>query len=168
MSQEYFDVCTIDRDYLGKTAPRGIDLPNGEYHVVVMGVITNQEGKLLLARRSASKIGAPGKWECSAGSVLAGETSAAAIVREIREELGLELSSGPGPVAWFIEGDAIFDVWGFTTGMRIGDLTLDSAEVDEAKFVTFGELKRIHAEDEGTNSLAEVIRLVESGKLLVS
>jgi len=57
---------------------------------VVCAVIV-QEGRLLLARRPPNKH-LPLKWEFPGGKVESGEDPAAAIVREIREELGCEIA----------------------------------------------------------------------------
>jgi 8-oxo-dGTP pyrophosphatase MutT (NUDIX family) len=79
---EYFDVYTINRIPLGKKYPRGSQLSNNEYRLVVMGILINDSGEVLLTKRSKNKI-AGGKWECTAGLVQAGENSKAAIIREI-------------------------------------------------------------------------------------
>jgi 8-oxo-dGTP diphosphatase len=50
-----------------------------------------REGRLLLARRPAHKH-LPLKWEFPGGKVEPDETAAAAIVREIREELGCAIA----------------------------------------------------------------------------
>jgi 8-oxo-dGTP diphosphatase len=63
---------------------------------IVVGVAVVQEGRVLAAYRP----GADGGWEFPGGKVEAGETDEQAAVREIREELDLEIkvgeSLGPG------------------------------------------------------------------------
>ena len=58
--------------------------------VVVVCALIEREGRLLLARRPAHKHPAL-KWEFPGGKVEAGEAPEAALVREIREELGCEV-----------------------------------------------------------------------------
>jgi len=55
----------------------------------VVAAIIEQEGKILLARRDASGDQA-GLWEFPGGKVEAGESQAAALVRELQEELAIE------------------------------------------------------------------------------
>ena len=55
---------------------------------VVAGLIQNEAGDYLVAQRSAQMSNA-GKWEFPGGKVEEGETDEAAIVRELREELGI-------------------------------------------------------------------------------
>ncbi|MDQ1470422.1 MAG: 8-oxo-dGTP diphosphatase [Bryobacterales bacterium] len=54
---------------------------------VVAGIL-EQNGQLLICRRPADQPH-PGKWEFPGGKVEAGETPEAALVRELREELGV-------------------------------------------------------------------------------
>ena len=60
-----------------------------EIHVVA-GVLYDQHGRLLIAQRPAGKVLA-GRWEFPGGKVADGEGAQQALVRELREELGLEV-----------------------------------------------------------------------------
>lgn len=64
----------------------GIDIP------CVGAVVFDDEGRLLLIQRA----NAPGRglWSIPGGRVEAGETDEAALVREMREETGLEVAIG--------------------------------------------------------------------------
>ena len=57
---------------------------------VVAAVIMRPDGQYLLAQRPPGKVYA-GYWEFPGGKIEAGETAHAALVREIREELGIEV-----------------------------------------------------------------------------
>ncbi len=61
---------------------------------MVVGVagVLEREGRLLVIRRSA-QVEAPGAWCFPGGAVEAGESLAEALVREIREEVGLEVEA---------------------------------------------------------------------------
>ena len=58
--------------------------------LVVAGALIDREGCVLIAQRPAGKHMA-GRWEFPGGKVAAGETEAAALSRELREELGVEV-----------------------------------------------------------------------------
>lgn len=60
---------------------------------VVAGVIRDALGRILLARRTEGRDLA-GLWEFPGGKVEPGESPEAALVRELREELGIEASTG--------------------------------------------------------------------------
>jgi mutator protein MutT len=62
---------------------------------VVAACIQNQHGEYLLTRRPSGKVRA-GEWEFPGGKMHSGESTHQALVRELREELGLEvLASEP-------------------------------------------------------------------------
>ena len=57
--------------------------------VVAAGALVDRDGRVLLARRPASKeMG--GLWEFPGGKVNEGESPEAALVRELKEELGID------------------------------------------------------------------------------
>ena len=64
-----------------------------ETSVIVVGAAIVRDDAVLCARRSAPPRLA-GKWEFPGGKVEAGETDAEAVVRECREELGVEVTVG--------------------------------------------------------------------------
>ncbi len=65
------------------TAPEG-------WVPVAVGIARDQMGQLLVGQRPACKA-YPGKWEFPGGKVEPGESVFNALVREFREELGLEI-----------------------------------------------------------------------------
>ncbi len=64
-------------------------IPKGLYHKTVEVIPTDRAGTLLVTRRSLRKRRGAGLFEFPAGSVLAGESSEDAAVRELQEETGL-------------------------------------------------------------------------------
>lgn len=57
--------------------------------VSVVAALAERGGRVFLARRGGHK-GSPGLWELPGGKLEDGESPAAALVRELREELGIE------------------------------------------------------------------------------
>ncbi|WP_125702473.1 NUDIX domain-containing protein [Lacticaseibacillus daqingensis] len=75
------------------TQRRGDPMPAGRFHLTVAAVLFDENGHVLLQRRSRAKLNHPDEWEVSAGgSALRGEDGLAAIHREVQEELGLALA----------------------------------------------------------------------------
>lgn len=59
---------------------------------IVVGVIRNEKGEILLARRHQPDLkSAHGKWEFPGGGIEFRETPEEALVREVREEIGLNV-----------------------------------------------------------------------------
>ncbi len=75
---------------------------------VVCGVIENASGQILACLRPAGKhLG--GMWEFPGGKIDPGESPEAALVRELREELTVEVKVGVAltPVIWIYEDKTI-------------------------------------------------------------
>jgi 8-oxo-dGTP diphosphatase len=62
-------------------------------HIHVTCAIIEQDGKVLATQRSAS-MSMPLKWEFPGGKIDAGETPEECLVREVREELAVEIEVG--------------------------------------------------------------------------
>ena len=93
---ELWDVYTIDRKKTGKTCYRGeqSNLEDDEFHLWVMVWIKNPiTGKYLISQRTADKDTDPLKWETVAGHSISGDTSLDAALREVYEEVGIELKA---------------------------------------------------------------------------
>ncbi|MCT9078995.1 (deoxy)nucleoside triphosphate pyrophosphohydrolase [Streptomyces fulvoviolaceus] len=79
--------------------------------IVVVGAALLDGGRLLAARRSAPPELA-GRWELPGGKVEEGETPEAALVRELREELGVETEAVERiPGEWPLKAPYVLRVW---------------------------------------------------------
>ena len=90
-NEEWFPVVNSEGKVTGK-APRSVchDGKSFLLHPVVHLHIFNRSGKLYLQKRSMKKDTQPGKWDTSVGGHIGiGESVAEALIRETREELGM-------------------------------------------------------------------------------
>jgi len=79
--------------------------------IVVVGAALFDGGRLLAARRSAPPELA-GRWELPGGKVEQGETPDAALVRELREELGVDAEAmARVPGEWPLKPPYVLQVW---------------------------------------------------------
>ena len=79
----------------GKTALKSEAHKAGWFHPTVHIWFYTFSGKVLLQKRAPEKDTFPGLWDVSvAGHVHAGETPLEAALREVKEEIGLELKAG--------------------------------------------------------------------------
>ena len=89
----------------------------------------------------------PGLWEGLGGSAQAGETSLESIVREVKEEIGLDF-----PPECFVllkrslEKTALVDIYELKADFAVEDLKLQTEEVDQAIWATEEELQQIISE----------------------
>jgi 8-oxo-dGTP diphosphatase len=76
---------------------------------VVAGILRDEDGRVLLARRPEGKQHA-GFWEFPGGKVEAGESAEAALARELHEELGIRVKVGRGRIT-VPSGRILLDVY---------------------------------------------------------
>ena len=137
LNMEVWDLYSEEREVIGEHI-RGTELPEDGFHLVVHVWIRNSAGKYLMAQRSANKPTFPLMWECVGGSVLKGETSIHSAMREVQEEVGLNLRPEDGrllstKIRRTIDGkryNDIVDVWLFQYD---GEVPLENATTDEVE-----------------------------------
>ena len=90
--EELIDVLNEDETKTGKIVTRKEVHEKGLWHRIVVIAIIDEEGHLLMQQRAKDKETNPGKWDVSvAGHVSAGQTSIEAAIREVKEEIGIDL-----------------------------------------------------------------------------
>jgi isopentenyldiphosphate isomerase len=93
MSEEIFDVVNV-RDEVIDQRPRSEVHARGLLHRAVHVLVFNSRGEVFLQKRSMKKDRQPGVWDSScSGHVDSGENYDETAVRELREEIGLELKT---------------------------------------------------------------------------
>lgn len=146
---EFWDIYDENKRLTGRTMQRNDwNMKPGEYHLTVLGVIRHTNGRYLITKRVMTKSWAPGWWEVSGGGVMAGEDSRTAVLREIREETGLDVSDWEGGYLFSYrrdnpkEKDNYFvDVYCFTGDFSDADLQLQEAETDGYQLATLEEIR---------------------------
>ena len=145
---EYWDAYNENRKKLGYDLIRDVSVfKENEYHIVEEIWIINSKGEILLTQRSKNKKSNPLKWECTAGSILKGETSYQGALRELKEEVGVQ----------FTKKDAIFleekrkdtipsdfkDMWLFRKDVKDEEITFPDGEAIDYKWVTIDEFLKM-------------------------
>ena len=147
---EKWDLYTKYREKTGREHVRGEKIPEGFYHLVVHVWIRNCKGEYLISQRSASRLTSPLMWECVGGSVLIGESSIDGALREVKEEVGLDLEPETGKILFTkirSTFNDIVDVWLFEYD---GDLHLDDAttdEVSDCRWMTVSEIRKLYEDN---------------------
>ena len=148
---ELWDIYDAQKQKTGRTMKRNDwCLKEGEYHLTVLGVIARPDGKFLITQRVMTKSWAPGWWEVSGGAAMAGETSREAVLREVQEETGLDVSQSEGGFLFSYkrenpcEGDNYFvDIYRFIMDFDESDLHLQETETLGYKLATPEEIEAL-------------------------
>lgn len=154
---ELWDLYTRDRVKTGETHVRGEPIPKERFHLVVHVWLKRRDGRYLISQRAADRPQYPLMWETTGGSVLQGEDSLTGAVREVREELGIELPPQMGR-------RILSKVRDWVDGRRFGDI------VDVWEFPFEGEADLERAEGEVCAwrwaDREEIIRMLGQGELV--
>jgi NAD+ diphosphatase len=116
--------------------------------VLVHDGVPGARGRCLLGHNAAwPETGGVRRFSCLAGYVEPGESAEAAVVREVREEVGVRLRS------WQYEGS---QSWPYPGSLMLGytavadpdqPITVDPEEIDEARWFSRGDITRMIAGD---------------------
>lgn len=88
---ELLDIYDAQHNKTGRVIERDGEVLEGERLLLVHVCVINSKGEMLIQKRSENKDRYAGCWDVSAGGfVSSGESSREAVLREAREELGLE------------------------------------------------------------------------------
>lgn len=148
-TEEWFPVVNNEGGIIGK-APRSV-CHNGTsriLHPVVHLHLFNSSGKLFLQKRAMTKDIQPGKWDTSVGGHIGlAETVEEALVREAREELGLEgfIPRFSGRYTWESPREREL-VYSFTA---ISDKVpeINTEEIMEGRYWSLDEIKGVIGKD---------------------
>lgn len=134
---EIWDVLDENRCLTGETMLRS-EHPSEKYHLVVHIWIKNSNGEWLISKRTPNKH-YPLLWECTGGSALAGEDSITAALREVKEELGINLEKEKGSLYKTIKRPVYHDycdVWLFEHNCNINEIVLQEDETCDAMWAS--------------------------------
>lgn len=158
--EEKFDVLLENGEYSGKIETREICHKNGLWHKAVALFIINSKDEVLLQKRSEKKKLWPNLWDITAGGhVLAGEFGFEAIIREIKEELGTNITKNDilflgASISSNVKGEIINNHFNeyyiVNKDIDISKLVLQPEEVSEVKWFEKNDIiKRINNNYEG-------------------
>mgnify|MGYP001558620232 CR=1 FL=1 len=152
---EYLDVLDSEGRPIGKTKNRFEIHRDGDWHRAVHVWIITSKGELLIQKRAREKESNPNKWDISsAGHVLAGTDSIDAVIREVKEELGLELNKEDFEYLFTVKSQSVLnngtyinnefdDVYLVRRDLDIHKMTIQKEEVSEIKLINFKELEQL-------------------------
>lgn len=154
MNNEYWDLFDVNRVIKKKHHRRGDKIPDGLYHLVVHAWIMDKSGLFLISQRQIGQSSAL-KWERTGGATLEGETSFDGALREVREELGIDLKDA---TACFIKSEKreqyhdFFDAWLFIVDKNETACNIDLQEVRDYKWMSVKDLDELKSRGEVVSS----------------
>ncbi len=149
---ELVDLLNNRKELTGETCERNA-VPDGKYRLSIHIWIINDKNEILIQQRSANRKKFPNMWTNTGGACVAGETSIETVFRELKEELditpnidNLEL------IASYKREKDYVDVWVLRQNVNITDLKFNDNEVQDAKWVTVEDWKKLLIEEQAVKS----------------
>ena len=151
---EMWDIYDKDKKRTGKLMKRNDwNMKPGEFHLTVIGIVQDLEGRFLVTRRNLDKEWAAGWWELPGGGVNSGEDSKDAIIREIKEEVGIDVTNAKGGHIYTYKNESpkeknnyFVDVYNFVLDFKASDIKVQEEEVLEFNIATFEEIQNYEKE----------------------
>ena len=144
MTDEIFDIVD-DSDSVVGSASRGEVHRLGLLHRSTHLIVFDSRGRVLLQRRSAEKDSFPGWWDSSvSGHVDSGEMYDQCVLREAKEEIGIDLFETPERIFKIdaCEETANEFTWVYRT-LNDGPFSVNQQEISEIRWFTKEDVGRL-------------------------
>lgn len=148
--EEKFDVLNEFGEFTGEVATREECHKKGLWHRAVYAFIIDKNSNILLQKRSAKKKLWPNMWDVTVGGhVDTGEFGRQSLIREVKEELGIDITDDDikylvGSSSINIKGDIINkhynECYLITKDIDTSKIKLQEEEVSEVKYFSKEEV----------------------------
>lgn len=130
----------------------GEKLPEGFYPIVVMIAIENSKGEFLMQRRSKFKT-SPLTWTVTGGHPTFDENNIQAVAREVKEELGLDISQDKIESFWLgWDGKVCREMFYCKKDLDLNKLILQVEEVDSVAWFSKSKILKMIKDKEFTQN----------------
>ena len=147
---EYIDIFDENNNPIGEIKEKTKAHEDGNFHRTAHIWIINDKNELLLQKRSATKKSHPNCWDISgAGHIKAGESVTEGAIRELKEELGVEVTEKDLNYIATIKSTKnpknmeFGYVYLLRCNKKIQDYIFEDEEVSEVKYVYYEELEKM-------------------------
>lgn len=145
---EYLDLYDVNGNLTGESIPRTKDkgnVPEGKYIKLVLIFIQNSDNKFLFQTTSECKghvIATTG------GHVQSGQTSKEAVINEVSEELGIDITNEDYKfIGSKIFKLAITDIYYLKKDIDLNNIILQEEEVESVNWLSIDEINKLISED---------------------
>lgn len=156
---EYWDIYDRELHRLPKKIHYGqeTDLAENEYYLHVHALLANKHNQFLVIQRAWNSRHYPGEWEIPGGHVLTGENAEDALIREVQEETGLDISSlNKIYLGKEIIGKRLNLVWVIRVDFDVNDINI-TGEAAAYRMVTSEEVLQLASETCGHKDIFKTL-----------
>ena len=149
---ELLDIVDENNNLTGEFVDREIVHSEGLLHREVGVIVLNENNEILLEKRSATKKQSPNKWALCAGHIEAGDIPENAILREVKEEIGIDITEEDLQFLDIFRRDKKFSngqynntyiyIYVYRTNKKIEDYTIQIEELSEVKYFPITDIEK--------------------------
>ncbi len=154
---EFLDILDENGDKTGEKKLRKEVHRDGDWHRAVHIWVINENGDVLLQRRAIDKDSNPNMLDISsAGHLSAGDESIDGATREIKEELGIDVSPEELEFVCSVKladrytdtfiNNSFFDIYILRTTLKLSDMKFQEEEISGLFYVPYKDFKKMVAE----------------------
>ena len=142
---EYWDVYNKNGKWKRRVIRKGERLKSSDYHLIVEGWILRDDGQFIIQRRALEKKSFAGMWYCSAGgSVISRETPKEGMVREFKEELGVDIREEELKLKRIItEKNTIFYIFLVRKNISLDEIVMQEEEVMDVDLASVEKIQKM-------------------------
>ena len=143
--EELIDVLDSKGNKTGIIKKKSDIKKDGDYHRAIAVLVINNNNEILMQKRSSNKKVYPNLWSIFVkGHVQSGETSIDACIRELNEEVGINITSNELNYLYTIYVEVIkenfiermfYDTYILRKDFNLNDITIQEEELSEIKLV---------------------------------
>lgn len=138
---EFLSIYDNNKQKTPKKIQRGVKPKENEHILITIIIIENNDNKYLVQKTSKEK---GNNYAFTGGHVTYNETSKDAIIREVKEELGIDISKERIKYVTDIElGIPFMDIYYLKDDIKLKDLTLQEEEVESINYLTKEEIEAL-------------------------
>ena len=155
---ELVDIYNDKHEKLNYTKGRK-ELTDGEYRLSSFVWIINDNDEILIQQRVFNDSKFPGMWGATAGGAYAGETRVDCILRELKEEMGINANlEDLRFIGSYVRIYDYVEIFVLRSNIKIDELTLQEDEVQDVKWVSISEFENMINNGEGISSAFNIFK----------
>jgi len=141
---ELCDVVDQFGNRTGRVVERGTKLSSDEFYLAVHVWIRDERRNYLIQRRAFHLSSGPGVWSTTVGYVISGEDSIDGAIREVKEELGIQLlATCLNRIERHVLDNRVEDIWMADVHRNTIGAPTPGDEVADHKWVSRDELEQL-------------------------
>lgn len=156
---EFVDVYNDRHEKLGYSKDRKT-LEKGENRLSCFIWVINDKDEILLQQRTANTKKMPNMWGTTAGGAQAGDSSLSGAIRELKEELGIEVTKDEMIfIGSYKRINDFVEVWLCKKDIDLKDLVLEPTEVQDSGWFSIDDFEKMIADGRGINSGFDIFKM---------